>query len=275
MSQRRSIYVVSDSTGETGAKVVQAALLQFRHEQVNLRTFGNLRDMAALTDVLDRAAGEGALVVYTLVRADQRQALYNRAAEFGVNVVDLMGNLMVRLGHWLEASPKDEPGLLHRMDEEYFRRVEAMEFAVKHDDGQNPSGMQKAEIVVVGVSRTSKTPVCAYLAQRGYKAANLPLVLGVEPPAQVDELDARRVFGLTISPAVLLEIRRARLQRMGVADKSEYADLPHIESELEHARKIYRKHTGWTVLDVTRRAVEETASDLVAIYQTRFGTPTI
>ncbi len=275
MSQRRSIYVVSDSTGETGAKVVQAALLQFRHEQVNLRTFGNLRDMAALTDVLDRAAGEGALVVYTLVRADQRQALYNRAAEFGVNVVDLMGNLMVRLGHWLEASPKDEPGLLHRMDEEYFRRVEAMEFAVKHDDGQNPSGMQKAEIVVVGVSRTSKTPVCAYLAQRGYKAANLPLVLDVEPPSQVNELDARRVFGLTISPAVLLDIRRARLQRMGVADKSEYADLPYIESELDHARKVYRKHPGWTVLDVTRRAVEETASDLVAIYQTRFGAPTI
>ena len=275
MSERRSIYVVSDSTGETGAKVVQAALLQFRHEQVNLRTFGNLRDMAALTDVLDRAAGEGALVVYTLVRADQRQALYNRAAEFGVNVVDLMGNLMVRLGHWLEASPKDEPGLLHRMDEEYFRRVEAMEFAVKHDDGQNPGGLKNADIVVVGVSRTSKTPVCAYLAQRGYKAANLPLVLDVEPPPQVNELDARRVFGLTISPAVLLEIRRARLQRMGVADKSEYAELPYIESELDRARKIYRKHPDWTVLDVTRRAVEETAADLVAIYETRFGAPTI
>ena len=275
MNERRSIYVISDSTGETASKVVQAALLQFRHEQVNLRTFGNLRDLAALTQVLDRAAAEGALVVYTLVRADQRQALYNRAAEFGVQVVDLMGSLMVRLSHWLEAAPKDEPGLLHRMDEEYFRRVEAMEFAVKHDDGQNPSGMPKAEIVVVGVSRTSKTPVCAYLAQRGYKAANLPLVLGMEPPPQVDELDARRVFGLTISPAVLLEIRRSRLKRMGVANKSEYADLAHIESELDHARKIYRKHPDWTVLDITRRAVEETASDLVAIYQTRFGTPTI
>ncbi|MFQ5844582.1 MAG: pyruvate, water dikinase regulatory protein [Planctomycetota bacterium] len=272
---RRAIYVISDSTGETGAKVVQAALLQFRHEQVNLRLFGNLRDSASIADVLDKAAGDGALVVYTLVKTEHREALYNRAAEFGVQSVDLMGPLMARLGQWLEEAPMATPGLLHRMDEEYFRRIEAMEFAVKHDDGQELPGFRKADVVVVGVSRTSKTPVCAYLAQRGYRAANMPLVLGVPIPPELERVDTSRLFGLKIAPMVLRELRLARVDRMGVADRSNYADLAHIREEITYAAEVYRTHPDWTILDVTRRAVEETASDMLAIYQSRFGPLTI
>jgi len=275
MSRRHSIYVISDSTGETGAKVVQAALLQFRHEQVSLRIFSNLRDSDAIREVVDKAAGEGALVVYTLVRAEQRNTIADRAAEYGVQAVDLMGPLMARIGLWLGEAPVAQPGLLHRMDEEYFRRIEAVEFSVKNDDGQLPRNMKHADIVIVGVSRTSKTPVSSYLAQKGHKVANYPLVPGVPAPRELDELDPRRVFGLTIAAAALLEVRQARLKTMGVARSSDYADPERVEEELDAAREVFRAHPGWTILDVTRKAIEETASEIAGHYAARFGARTI
>jgi regulator of PEP synthase PpsR (kinase-PPPase family) len=271
--QRRAIYVISDSTGETGAKVVQAALLQFRHEQVRLRILSNMRDPKALAEQVDRAAGEGALVVYTLVNAEQRVTVLNRAAQYGVQAVDLMGPLMARIGSWLQETPVSQPGLLHRLDAEYFRRVEALEFTVKNDDGQMPKNFALADIVIVGVSRTSKTPVCAYLAQKGYKAANLPLVLDVKPPLEIDQVDPRRVFALQISPRALLEIRLTRLERMGVGSPSGYADLQHIQRELAWSREIVRAHQGWTTIDVTNRAVEETGAEILSHFTTHFGSP--
>jgi regulator of PEP synthase PpsR (kinase-PPPase family) len=273
--RRRAIYVISDSTGETGAKVVQAALLQFRHEQVSLRIFSNLRDKKALCSTVDRAAAENALVVYTLVRAEQRVIVHDRAAQYGVQAVDLMGQLMLRLGHWLGETPVSTPGLLHRLDEEYFRRIEALEFAVKNDDGKMPKNFKHADLMIVGVSRTSKTPVSSILAQRGYKVANLPLVMGVRPPPEMDEIDPRRVYGLTISPQMLHQIRQTRVQRMGIQRGAEYADLEQIRQELAWAREVFREHPDWTVVDVTRRAIEETASDILACHSERFGAPTI
>lgn len=272
---RRAIYVLSDSTGETGAKVVQAALLQFRHERVSLRIFSNLRDADAIRQTLQQAAAENALVVYTLVRSDQRTVLHDHAAEHRVQAVDLMGPLMARVGAWLGEAPISTPGLLHRMDEEYFRRIEAMEFAVKNDDGQLPRNLKNADIVVIGVSRTSKTPVSFTLAQRGYRVANVPLVLDVPPPPELDALDPRRVYGLAIEPQRLLEIRRARLRHLGVTEGSGYAALDQIRRELRWAKDIYRHHPDWNIIDVTHRAVEETASEVLGQYTARFGPPTI
>ena len=272
---RRAIYVISDSTGETGAKVVQAALLQFRHEQVSLRIFSNLRDKKALCDTVDRAAAENALVVYTLVRAEQRVIVHDRAAQYGVQAVDLMGPLMARLGFWLGEAPVSTPGLLHRLDEEYFRRIDALEFAVKNDDGKLPKNFKHAHIMIVGVSRTSKTPVSSILAQRGYKVANLPLVMNVPPPKEIEEMDGKRVYALTIAPQVLHQIRQTRVERMGMDRDAEYADLDQIRQELLWARDYFSKHPEWTVVDVSRRAIEETASDILAHYTERFGAPTI
>ena len=272
---RRSIYVISDSTGETGAKVVQAALLQFRHEQVRLRILSNMRDPKALDEAIDRAAAEGALVVYTLVNHEQRAAVLNRAAQYGVQAVDLMGALMARIGTWLHEAPVSQPGLLHRLDEDYFRRVEALEFTVKNDDGQLPRNFPRADIMVVGVSRTSKTPVSAYLASKGYKVANLPLVLDVKPPVEIDQVDPRRVFALHITPRALLEIRRTRVERMGSGSSSDYVDLGQIQRELAWARDLVRAHPGWTTIDVTSRAVEETGSEILAHYTERFGSQVI
>jgi len=270
---RRSIYVISDSTGETGAKVVQAALLQFHHEQVRLRILSNMRDPKTLAETIDRAAAEGALVVYTLVNAEQRMSVLNRAAQYGVQAVDLMGSLMARIGTWLKETPVSQPGLLHRLDAEYFRRIEALEFTVKNDDGQLPKNFVLADIVIVGVSRTSKTPVSAHLASKGYKVANLPLVLEVKPPLEIDEVDPRRVFALHITPRALFEIRRTRLQHMGVEISGGYADLQHIQRELSWAREIVRAHPGWATIDVTSRAVEETAAEILAQYAEHFGSP--
>ncbi|MGH7163244.1 MAG: pyruvate, water dikinase regulatory protein, partial [Planctomycetota bacterium] len=244
-------------------------------EQVSLRIFSNLRELGAIAGLVDSAAGDGALIVYTLVRQDQRAALHDRAAEFGVEAVDLMGPLLARIGHWLKEAPVSTPGLLHRMDEEYFRRIEAVEFAVKNDDGQQPRNLKSADLVVLGVSRTSKTPVSSNLAQKGYKVANVPLVQSVKPPRELEGLDPRRVFGLTIAPHVLVEIRRARLKHMGVTEPSEYADLRKIQEELAWAQQVFREHPDWTVIDVTRRAIEETASEILNLYASRFGAPTI
>jgi regulator of PEP synthase PpsR (kinase-PPPase family) len=265
LDERRSIYVISDSTGETGAKVVQAALLQFRHEQVRMRIFSNMRDPRALEETIDKAAAEGALVVYTLVSGEQRVVVLNRAAQYGVQAVDLMGSLMSRIGRWLGETPVSQPGLLHRLDEEYFRRIEALEFTVKNDDGQLPRNLTLADIVIVGVSRTSKTPVSAHLAQKGHKVANVPLVLEVKPPAEIEQVDPKRVFALSITPRALHEIRRARVEHMG--GPSGYADLQHIQRELSWAREIVRAHPGWTTIDVTNRAVEETASEILARFE--------
>ncbi|MHC4549777.1 MAG: pyruvate, water dikinase regulatory protein [Planctomycetota bacterium] len=274
-SQRRAIYVISDSTGETGSKVVQAALLQFRHEEVRLRIFSSVRDEAALTETIDRAGDEEALVVYTLVKPEMRIALHDRAVRRGVEAVDLMGSLMARIGRWLGETPVATPGIRHRLDEKYFRRVEALEFAVKNDDGQLPRNLDQAEVVIVGVSRTSKTPVSSILAQKGYKVANLPLILGVEPPAEIAAVDPRRVFALTIAPRALYDIRRARVQHLGVEAQSGYADLAHIQRELAWARNVVRKHPDWVVIDVTSRAVEETASEILSHHTKDFGSRTI
>jgi regulator of PEP synthase PpsR (kinase-PPPase family) len=275
MPDRRAIYVVSDSTGETAAKVVEAALLQFRHEKVNLRVFSNLRDPKALCNTVDQAVAESALVVYTLVRSEARVVVQDRAAQYGVQAVDLMGPLMARIGRWLGQAPVSTPGLLHRLDEDYFRRIEALEFTVKNDDGQLPHNFKLADIVIVGVSRTSKTPVCTTLAQKGLRVANQPLILEVQPPVELEEVDPRRVYALTIAPRVLYDIRLVRVKVLGMKDPSKYADLGLIQRELAWAREIYRRHEDWQVIDVTRRAVEETASEVLSLYTEQFGAQTI
>jgi len=260
--------MISDSTGETGAKVVQAALLQFRHEQVRLRIFSNVRSLEKLSEIVDQAAGERALVVYTLVSADSRKLLHDRAAQYGVRAIDLMGPLLQRIGRWLGEAPVSQPGLLHVLDDEYFARIE---FTVKNDDGQLPQNFPDADVVLVGVSRTSKTPVSTILAHKGLKCANQPLVLDVPPPPQLDHVDPGRVFALTIQPPMLLAIRQNRLVSMGVNEETGYSDLKQIQRELAWARDIVRRHEGWTTIDVTRKAIEETAAEIWRCYSERFG----
>lgn len=261
----RPIYIVSDGTGDTAEKVVRAGLLQFRGYLVHLQLFPNITNPDELTPIVARAADEGALLVITLVRAQMRAQAHTLAEEHRVTVVDLLGNLLGQLGVFLDVQPEGIPGRMHQADADYFRRVEAVEFTVKADDGKEPRLLHHADIVLVGVSRTSKTPLSVFLAHKGFKVSNVPVVLEQDLPEEVHRLDQRRIFGLTIDPESLRDIRRQRLETMRMLQRTNYDDMDYILAELEWCEDIFRQHPRWPVIDVTRKAVEETAAFILRI----------
>jgi regulator of PEP synthase PpsR (kinase-PPPase family) len=255
----RSIDVLSDSTGETAEKVVRAALLQFPESGAQVRLHTRVRTKEAARPVLERAAQEGSLVVFTVVSPELREYLHATSHELHVEALDLIGSLIGKLGTYLERQPINTPSSMLPLSDEYFRRIEAVEFTVKSDDGKEPRNFKKADIVLVGVSRTSKTPLSTILAQRGLKIANLPLVLGVETPPELEEANQERIVGLTIELNTLLEIRKARLKQLGMPVDTSYGLREQVKEELDYAQRIYRAHPQWPVIDVTGRAIEETA----------------
>ena len=265
----RQIFVVSDSTGETAERVVRAALLQFPHHRVRVRLFTRVRDQEAVTDVLRKAGEANAMVVFTLVSPELREAFHRIASEEKVDSVDVIGQLIHKVAGYVEAQPLNQPTATMPLSEEYFRRVEAIEFAVKSDDGKEPRNLRKADLVLVGVSRTSKTPLSTYLAGRGFRVANIPLVLGVPTPPELDDLPADRVVGLTIGTDMLLDIRRARLTQLGMPTDASYGVRDHVRAELEFAESIFAAHPGWMVLDVSGRAIEETATIILEAIKDR------
>jgi [pyruvate, water dikinase]-phosphate phosphotransferase / [pyruvate, water dikinase] kinase len=253
--------VLSDGSGQTGKRVLEAALLQFDQAAMVIR-IPHIATVAEVKEVVAEAARRGGMIVYTLVAVDLRQALHIAATECGVIAIDLLGGLLGRLQDFFHRTPWGQAGLLHQSDEDYVERVDAMEFTVQHDDGQVVKDLSNANIVLVGASRTSKTPVSFYLAYRGWKVANIPLVLGVEPPEALCRLDPRVVVGLTIDPERLVVIRRARLKHLGVEEGSAYAEPAHIREELCYGLNLCRMYR-WPVIDVTGKAVEETASEVI------------
>ena len=263
------IYVVSDSTGETAERVTRATLLQFPDHTVRLKLERRVRDRRALTAILEVAATQEAMVVFTLVRPELRDHFNEQATRLGVRHVDVIGALINHVGHYLEAAPVNIPTAEMPLSEEYFRRVEAIEFAVKSDDGKEPRNLHKSDLVLAGVSRTSKTPLSTYLAGRGLKVANVPLVLGVDPPSELYELPGYRVVGLTVDVDQLMEIRRLRLQQLGMPPDANYGLRDHIKAELEYSHTIFRDHPEWMVVDVTNSAIEETATIILEAFKER------
>lgn len=271
--ERPMIFVVSDSTGETAERVVRAALLQFPDRRVRVRLFTRVRDQEAVAEVLKKAGEAGAMVVFTLVSPDLREFFHELAAQEHVETVDVIGALIHKVANYLEATPLNRPTATMPLSEEYFRRVEAIEFAVKSDDGKEPRNLRKADLVLTGVSRTSKTPLSTYLAGRGLKVANVPLVLGVPPPPELSEIPAEKVVGLTIRIEQLLEIRKARLVQLGMPPDANYGLREHVHAELEYADEIFRANPDWMVIDVSGRAIEETATIILEAYKDREDHP--
>ncbi len=264
----KTIFVISDATAETAERVLRAALVQFREAKPQIRIFSLIRKDEQVEEALRLAAEAQALVVYTLVNPEQRDMLEARARLFHLETVDLIGHLMGRLTTFLSTAPVGRPGI-GQLTQTYFERIEAVEFAVKHDDGQSAQGLHLADIVLVGLSRTSKTPLSTYLAQRGLKVANVPVVLGLPLPRELDLIDQNRIFGLTISVAGLIRIRRARLRALNMPDDTDYARRDHIVRELQYARDIFEAHPRWPVIDVSDRAIEETAAIVLRIREQR------
>ena len=251
--------MLSDSTGETAEKVVRAAMLQFPHSGAQVRLHTRVRTKEAARPVLERAALEGALVVFTVVSPELREYIHVASYELKVEALDLIGSLIGKLGTFLDQQPINMPSAMLPLSDEYFRRIEAVEFTVKSDDGKEPRNFKKADLVLVGVSRTSKTPLSTLLAQRGLKVANLPLVLGIATPPELEEASQDRCVGLTIGLDQLVEIRKARLQQLGMPVGSSYGLRDQVKEELDYGQQVFRAHPQWPVIDVTGRAIEETA----------------
>ncbi len=262
----QTVYVLSDSVGETAELVARAAISQFERNAgvVQVERIPFISSVKKVDDALRRVVNSNhTMVIYTLVVPSVKRYLEQRCEEEGIRTVDIMGPIMSGLKEVLGTEPREEPGIIHRMDERYFQRVAAVEFAVKYDDGKDPRGFLEADVVLVGVSRTSKTPVCMYLAHREIKAANYPLVPEVEVPKELHQVKGR-VIGLTITAQQLQQIRRQRIRRLGLNPSSHYSDLNRIRQELQHADEVFSS-LGCPVVEVTSRAVEETATTVLEI----------
>lgn len=273
MDDVRYIDVLSDSTGETAEKVVRAALLQFPKSGAQIRLHTRVRTQEVARGVLERSAKEGALLVFTVVSPELREFVHQMTAELKVEAIDVIGSLIGKLGTFLDREPINMPSAMLPLSDEYFRRIESVEFAVKSDDGKDPRNFKKADLILVGVSRTSKTPLSLILAQRGLKVANLPLVLGVSLPYELREAPSDRVMGLTIGIDQLCEIRQARLKQLGMPSETNYGMREHVREELDYAENLFREN-GWPVVDVTGRAIEETAVIVLEKIRERSGPPT-
>ena len=255
-----AIHVISDSLGETGETVALAAVSQFQPNVFRIERLPKITSPEDLRVQVTKHCGRDCIFFYTLVDGALREEM-QRLVEGGVIGVDLLGPAVARLAEVTGVEPTGEAGRLRRTDEGYFDRIEAMEFAVKHDDGRNIEGLQDADIVLIGVSRSSKTPISMYLAFKGWRVANVPLAPGMTPPDEIFELDPRRVFGLVTSVDVLLTIRQERMKELGGWVPG-YAERETVEAELAEARAVMRK-IGCLVVHTDNRAVEESAQEIL------------
>ncbi len=261
----KRVFILADGTGETAEKVAWAALTQFRSIEVETRAFTRVRSKLEIREIMERAASESAFVVYTVIDPEHRDHIQRLSEELRVEVADLMGWLIVRLGAYLSAKPLLAPGIQHQLDDDYFRRVEAVEFAVKNDDGQAPHNLDRADMVLIGLSRTCKTPLSMYLAHKGIKVANIPLVPDIPPPPELFQIDQEKVYALIIDLNSLARVRSERLKHLGLPPDAEYAAREHIARELRWCRELYARHPTWPVIDTSGRAVEETAAEMMRI----------
>jgi [pyruvate, water dikinase]-phosphate phosphotransferase / [pyruvate, water dikinase] kinase len=268
MSNPVELHVVSDATGETAARLVQALEAQFPEQDFVEIRHPRVENEDDLQLAVNRMKGRAAVVVYTLVEPRMRETMRTLCRRAKLHYCDLLGQPIDAVARVSGMAAKRTPGSRPPLNTAYFKRMEAIEFAVRFDDGVG-RGLHEADVVLVGVSRTSKTPLSIYLGYLGYKAANVPVVKGIEPPGELFEIDARKVVGLTIDPNRLQEIRRARVRTMGAAARNrQYAELMEIYEELDEATKLHRR-VGCPVIDISELSIEETAHRVLRVVEER------
>lgn len=256
------VFTVSDSSGETAEAVARAALVQFPPGRASIYRLPQVRSCQQLAGLVREVSHGQALIAYTLVLPEYRETLETEARKFNIPTVDLLGPLITRIASLTATAPLSQPGRLHLLDESYFRRIEAVDFAIRFDDGKNPDGIMQADVILAGVSRTSKTPNCMYLAHHyGLKAANVPIVLGVDPPPALFHVVPRKIVGLHIDPFILQNIRTTRAQVLGMPADSDYSDIDRIRQEVRQAKKLFRE-LKCHIIDVSAKAIEETSSEV-------------
>jgi regulator of PEP synthase PpsR (kinase-PPPase family) len=259
---RLHLHLLSDSTGETLENVAKAGLAQFEGVEAVKHFWPMVRSEGHLDRVLSEIAAKPGLVIYTLVNSTVRRRLEMRCAALGLHAISALDPVIDALSRLLGKETVARPGLQHIMDEAYFDRVEAIHYTIAHDDGIASEDWDAADIVLAGVSRSSKTPTSIYLANRGFRVANIPLVVESPPPRILFELTKPLVVGLTTSPDRLIQIRRNRLLSLNQAAVTAYVDEERVAKELAYARRLFSDN-GWPVIDVTRRSIEETAAAII------------
>ena len=265
----KKIYLLSDGTGETADRVLRSGLKQFQGYSAQVRKFPYVKSIEDLQKIIQLTLDDDALLLFTLVDSTLRTAAKELSEQQRIRHIDLLGNVLGQLSLYFRMSPIGVPNQMNLVNDEYFKRIEAVEFTVRGDDGKNPKLLDKADIILLGVSRTSKTPLSVFLAHKGYKVCNIPIVLDRPLPPALFEIDQNCIFALTIDPDILQNIRKQRLKTLMVSNKSTYSDLEHIWAELDWADQQYRRNPIWPVIDVTQRAVEETSAIILQVMSDR------
>lgn len=257
----KKIFIISDATGQSGLHILRAALVQFKHARTKILLFHDIDAKAELKKILDQARAEKALVAFTFVRKEMRDYAAAFCIKHAVYHLDILGPLINTLAGYLRLEPLETPSLLRKVDERYFKRIDAIEYTLGHDDGRGAERLNEADIVILGLSRTSKTPTSFFLAQEGYKVANIPIVPGIDLPEELLRIDQHKIVLLNIDPEVLQKIRRVRQKQSGL--KPSYSDLKNVFTEVEHVWELSRKHRHWKVVDTTNKSIEETAWEII------------
>lgn len=265
---RFNLHLLSDSTGETLERVAKAALAQFDDSEVVKHFWPMVRTQQHLDRIIGNIAENPGLVLFTVVNGETRKRLEELCTSLELPAIAVLDIVVDGLEALLGREAKGRPGRQHRLDEEYFARIDAIHYAFAHDDGVGWEGWEQADIVLAGVSRTSKTPTSIYLANRGYKAANVPIVIESPPPAALFGLRRPLVVGLTTAPERLIQVRRNRLLTLNQSPDTAYVDAERVANEVKFARRMFADN-GWPVIDVTRRSIEETAAAVINLFNQR------
>jgi regulator of PEP synthase PpsR (kinase-PPPase family) len=261
---KKHIFVVSDGTGKTAERELQAGLSQFGEQSnIAIRVFPKITTIKKLDAVIDKAAKMDAMIVHTLVSYQMYARMIMHCKRHRIICVGLLNKLLRKLTTFLEKHPQQKPGLLHDIDQHYYEKIDALGFAVKHDDGQLLRDLDKADIILVGVSRTTKTPTSIVLAGEGWLVSNIPIVMGINPPQALLDIKEKKIVALTSNPHRLSVFRQERQYSMARNADIEYSSLDYIKEEVRHANELYRK-MGWPIVDVSNKAVEEIADEVVS-----------
>jgi regulator of PEP synthase PpsR (kinase-PPPase family) len=268
-----TVYILSDGTGETAATMIRAALVQYSNKDINIVRCKNIRNEAQAEAIIEECFDRRGMIAYTVASPHMRSKIRDMASSKGIPYFDLLGPLLSTLDTYFGVHSESNVGVLRAVDDSYFKRIEAIEYTVKHDDGKTFAELDKADIVLVGISRTSKTPLSIFLSHKGWKVANVPLVLDTPLPEELFKVDQRRIVGLIIDMDSLQRIRKSRLEKFGQDTGGSYASMANISKEIDYAEKIFKQNRRWPVFNVTERALEETASEIVRIIAARLGLP--
>lgn len=262
-----TLFIVSDGGGATAEAAVSAATVQFPGVAFRVIRRPGIRTREQMLRVVREATSSEAIVVHTIVVQELRNLLVRECRLRLIPHVDLIGPLIGYITQEVGRKPILQPGVAHGISDDYFERIDAIQFTVQHDDGQGIADIDQADCVLVGVSRTSKTPLSIYLSMRGWRVANVPIILGVEPPEILDRMDQKKIVALTIDPDHLQRIRRARLESLDQLMDGEYADPEKIREELRYFRRIVRRGYPWPIIDITGKSIEETAKEIIALFE--------